>query len=257
MSKSNMSKIIKNTKTWTNKHSPSILTGFGVAGMVTTTVLAVKATPKASYLLEQSKNEKGEDLTVIETIKVAWKPYIPAAISGTVSIACIIGANSVHSKRNTALAAAYKISETAFSEYREKVVETIGEKKEKTVRDKVAKKKVEEKPVSKNQVIITNTGNTLCFDSISGRYFRSDIDKLRKAENDLNRRMIQREDYISLTQFYEEIGLPSTSISDELGWNVDNGLIELYFSSQLAEDGTPCVVIQYDTMPAYGFSSYR
>lgn len=255
MSKTNTSKIIKNAKLWTNKHSPAILTGFGVAGMVTTTALAVKATPKALYLLDQAKEEKGGDLTAIETIKVGWRPYIPVLISGSVSIACIIGANSVNSKRNAALAAAYKISETALTEYREKVVETLGEKKEKAVRDKVAKKKVEDKPVSKSQVIVTNTGNTLCYESVSGRYFKSDIDKIKKAENELNRRML-REGCISLTEFFNEIGLTSTTISDELGWNIDKGLIELYFSSQLSDDGTPCIVVDYETMPTYKFNYF-
>lgn len=253
-----VSKLINNTKTWTRKHSPEILVGIGVTGMITTTVLAVKATPRALTLIELEKEELNVDkLTAVETVKATWKCYIPAAISGIASVSCIIGANSVNSKRNAALAAAYKLSETAFTEYREKVVETIGEKKENTVKDKIAKKKVEHKPVAKQEVIVTGIGNTLCFDSISGRYFRSDIDKLRRAENELNKRMLQRENYISLTQFYEEIGLTSTSISDELGWNVDNGLIELYFSSQLADDGTPCVVIQYDNMPVYDYSSYR
>lgn len=253
-----VSKLINNTKVWTQKHSPEILIGIGVTGMVTTTVLAVKATPRALDLIALEKEElKVDKLTTVETIRATWKCYIPAMVSCAASASCIIGANSVNLKRNAALAAAYKLSETAFTEYREKVVETIGEKKEASVKDAIAKKRVEHKPAAKQEVVLTGKGNTLCFDSISGRYFRSDIDKLRKAENELNKRMLQRENYISLSQFYEEIGLTSTSISDELGWNVDTGLIDLYFSSQLADDGTPCVVIQYDNMPVYDYSIYR
>lgn len=253
-----VSKLINSTKIWTQKHSPEILMGIGVTGMVTTTVLAVKATPRALDLIALEKEElKVDKLTPVETIKATWKCYIPAMVLCAASTSCIIGANSVNLKRNAALAAAYKLSETAFTEYREKVVETIGEKKEASVKDAIAKKRVEHKPAAKQEVVLTGKGNTLCFDSISGRYFRSDIDKLRKAENELNKRMLQRENYISLSQFYEEIGLTSTSISDELGWNVDTGLIDLYFSSQLADDGTPCVVVQYDNMPVYDYSSYR
>lgn len=253
-----VSKLINNTKVWTQKHSPEILIGIGVTGMITTTVLAVKATPRALYLIALEKEElKVDKLTPVETIKATWKCYIPAMVLCAASTSCIIGANSVNLKRNAALAATYKLSETAFMEYREKVVETIGEKKEASVKDAIAKKKVEHKSAAKQEVVLTGKGNTLCFDSISGRYFRSDIDKLRKAENELNKRMLQCENYISLSQFYEEIGLTSTSISDELGWNVDTGLIDLYFSSQLADDGTPCVVIQYDNMPVYDYSIYR
>ena len=253
-----LSKLISNTKIWTREHSPGILLGIGVTGMITTTVLAVKATPRALDLIAFEKDELRVDkLTPVETVKATWKCYIPAAVLGTVSLSCIISANAVNSKWNAALAAAYKLSETAFSEYREKVIETIGEKKEESVKDAVAKKKVSNKPAAKQEIILTGKGNTLCFDSISGRYFRSDIDKLRKVENELNKRMLQRENYISLTQFYDEIGLTSTSISDEIGWNVDNGLIDLYFSSQLADDGTPCLVIQYDNMPIYDYTCYK
>ena len=253
-----VSKLINRTKIWTQKHSPEILMGIGVTGMITTTVLAVKATPRALELIALEKEElKVEELTPVETIKATWKCYIPAMALCAVSTSCIISANSVNSRRNAALAAAYKLSETAFTEYREKVVDTIGEKKETSVKDAIAKKKVEQNPVAKQEIVLTGKGNTLCLDSISGRYFRSDIDKLKTAENELNKRMIHRENYISLSQFYEEIGLTSTSISDEIGWNVDKELIDLYFSSQLADDGTPCLVVQYDNMPFYGYSSYR
>ena len=255
MKKTSMSKMTKNAKRWTNEHSPEILMGLGIAGVVTTVVLSVKATPKALRLLKDAEEEKGEKLTTSEVIKTAWKPYIPVVISGGVSVTCLLGANSVNSKRNAALAAAYKISETALSDYREKVIETIGEKKEKAVRDKVAQKKVESKPSSKSSIIVNNDGNTLCYETVSGRYFKSDIDKIKKAINELNSKML-REGCISLTDFYNEIGLNSTSISDGLGWNVDNGLIEIYFSSQLADDGTPCVVVDYETMPFPKFNYF-
>lgn len=101
-------------------------------------------------------------------------------------------------------------------------------------------------------MFITEKGNTLCYDVVSGRYFRSDIDKIKKAENELNHRMIS-EMYISLNEFYYEVGLPRTSIGDELGWNIDGGLIGLEFSSQLAEDGTPCLVIDYGIAPRYEY----
>lgn len=253
MKKPDVTKIIKNTKAVMSKHSPEILTAIGIAGMISSTVLAVKATPKALMLIEDARYEKGEDLTAIEKTKACWKCYIPAAVSGVTSAACLIGANSVNAKRNAALATAYKISETALTEYKEKVVETIGEKKEKTVRDKVAKGKVDKNPVSKNEIIITEKGNTLCYDAISGRYFKSDIEKIKKAANELNRRMLS-EMYISLNEFYHSLGLHETSLGDNLGWNIDEGLIDLDFSSQIADDGTPCIVVDYLIAPRYDYS---
>lgn len=251
--KTNVSKIIKDTKTTVSKHSPEILTGLGIAGMAATTVLAVKATPRAILLLKEAENEKGDSLTKMEMVKAAWKPYIPAAISGVVSISCLIGANSVNARRNAALAAAYNISQTAFTEYKDKVVETIGEKKEKVIKDKVIKDKIEKNPVTKSEVIITEKGNTLCYDAATGRYFKSDIDKIKKAINELNFKMLN-EMYVSLNDFFDHLGLSRTELGDELGWNLDGGQIEVDFSSQIADDGTPCLVIGYTVAPRYDYS---
>jgi hypothetical protein len=252
MKKPNIQKLIKGAQLALSKHSPEILTGIGIAGMVATTVLAVGATPKALDLIAEAEDEKEEPLTKIETVKVAWKPYIPAAITCTASIACIIGASSVHLKRNAAIAAAYKLSETALSDYKAKVIETIGEKQERVVREKVNQEHIEKTPVSKNEVIITEKGNTLCYDSISGRYFKSDIEQIKKVVNILNRRMMS-EMYISLNEFYDELDLEHISVGDDLGWNIDKGLMDIDFSSHIADDGTPCIVIDHMVAPQYGY----
>ena len=261
MKKPNLTEIVNSTKAILVKHSPEILVGIGVTGLLTTTVLAVKATPKALQLLEEERDRREEEsengaidpLKPIEVVKVAWKPYVPAAVTAVVSTACIIGASSVNAKRNAALATAYTLSETALKEYKSKVVETIGEKKEQVVRDAIAKDKIEKDPVKSHEVIITEKGNTLCYDAISGRYFRSDIEKIRKAENELNRRMLD-EMYISLNEWYYEIGLKPTNVGDELGWNIKDGLMDISFSSQLTEDGEPCLVVDYHIAPRYDFT---
>lgn len=270
MKKPNISKILSSIRTSAAKRSPEILMGIGIAGMVATTVMAVHATPKALILIDNEKQRinqqlydeakaKGhaecarvDRLKPVEVVKTTWLCYLPAAITGGVSVACLIGANSVNARRNAALATAYTLSESALKEYQEKVVETIGEKKEQSVRDAIAKDKLDQNPVINHEVIITDKGNTLCFDAVSGRYFKSDIEKLKKAVNELNRRM-RDEMYISLNEFYYEIGLNGIGIGDELGWNIDNGYIEPDFSSQLAEDGTPCLVIGYYVQPRYDY----
>lgn len=253
MSKLNFSKLIKNTQFVLSKHSPEILTGLGIAGMITTTVLAVKATPKALRCIDDAAYEKEElSLTGVEKVKACWKCYIPAAITGTVSIACLIGASSVNARRNAALATAYKLSETALTEYREKVVETIGEKKERNIKDAIAKDSIKNNPVSQQNVIITGKGDTLCYDKLFGRYFKSDIDALKKIENELNRRMFS-ESYISLNDFYYEVGLDGVDAGEDLGWNIDNGYIDLNFSSQLSSDGQPCLVVSFNIPPKYEY----
>lgn len=251
--KKEIAKSFLSLKTAIKKHSPEILTGIGIAGMITTTVMAVRATPKALILIEERKEEIGaEKLEAMDMVKTTWACYIPAAITGTLSVACLIGASSVNARRNAALATAYTLSESALKDYQGKVIEMFGEKKNEAVKDAVAKDKVEKNPVVTREVIITEKGNTLCYDSISGRYFKSDIEKIKKAECELNRQMLD-DMYVSLNDFYYEIGLDSVKLGDELGWNVDSGYIDLSFSSQLASDGTPCLVIDYSVAPRYDY----
>lgn len=277
MDKQSVSRFVKGVGNWTSKRSPEILTGLGIAGMITTTVLAVKATPKALKLIEEEKERKSDELhrerykelekytveefledaklTPLEVVKAAWKPYIPAIVTGTVSVACLIGASSVSLRRNAALATAYKLSETALNEFKDKAVEVVGEKKVKEIKEGIAEDKIKKNPVSSSEVIITEKGNTLCCEAVSGRYFRSDMEKIRKAVNDLNRRMTF-ENYVSLTDFYNEIGLQPNKYSDNIGWNIEKGLIELDFSSHLADDGTPCIMVDYLVAPYYDFDRY-
>ena len=273
MSKTDVTKYFKMVKQFAKKRSPEILTGIGIAGMITTTILAVKATPKALQLIEEEKNRRtdkilegmspNEDencwqvvkLKPIEVVKVAWKPYIPAVLLGSSSVACLIGANSVHARRQAALYSAYKLSETAFTEYRDKVLETVGEETEKEVRDKVAKDKVEKNPASKTEIYMTGKGESLFYDPISDRHFMSDIETIRKIVNDLNYAMgYGSEMYVSLSQLYDELGLKHTSISDNIGWNIRDGLIEPDFSSQI-DEGKPCIVLDWLKVPSYNFDS--
>ena len=257
MSKTNLANVVASTKRFVNKRSPEILTGLGITGMITTTILAVRATPKAIQLIDEKKKEQWvDDLSPLEIVKIAWRPYLPAVIIGVTSTACLIGSCSVNARRNAALATAYKLSETAFSEYKEKVVETIGDKKEHSVRDKVAEERIKKNPVSKNEVIITGNGKTLCFDPISGRYFMCSIEVIKKAENTLNKQMIHDiNGYVSLNDFYDEIGLDHTSVGNDLGWNTDQ-LIDIDFSSQLNDNGEPSVVLDYMVAPNYNYCNF-
>ena len=257
MNKAGLKQTIKSAERVLTKYSPGILTGIGIAGMIGATFMAVKATPKALYLIEAKKEESEvEELTPVETIKTCWKCYIPATLTTVLSAVCLIGASTVSAKRNAALATAYSISEAALREYQEKVVEVVGEKKEKAVRDAVAKDQIERDPVTKSEVVIIDSNsNTLCYEPLSGRYFKSTIDKIKKAEIKLDRQMIQ-EMYVSLNDFYWEIGLDETDLGDKMGWNLSKGYMDLSFSSQLADDGTPCAVIVYGIPPVYDYQNY-
>lgn len=252
MGKVNLTNIAKSVRTAMKKHSPEILTGIGIAGMITTTVMAVRATPKALILIDDKKDELDTcELTKMETFKAVWPCYIPSALVGTASVLCLIGASSTNLRRNAALATAYTLSETTLKEYQEKVVETIGEKKEQDIREKVSKDKMLQNPV--REVILTEKGgNTICYDCISGRYFKSDRDTINRIINDLNRQMRDEMD-VSLNEFYYELGLDGIKIGDELGWNIDKGYIDIEFSSHLDANGTPCLVLNYQVAPVYDY----
>lgn len=247
MNTNDIKQVGKNLGGLISKNSPTILTSLAVGGLVTTAILAVKATPKALLLIEEEKA-----FTKKEVIKVTWKLYLPAAGVGMATIACIIGANSINLRRNAAISAVYALSETAFKEYREKVTETLGKNKEQKVRDDIAKDRLERNPVTTNEVIFTGKGEVLCYDSISGRYFKSDIEHIRKVENELNR--VMRSDmFVSLNDLYYELGLANTKLGDEIGWDIDHGYIEFIFSSQLTPEGQPCLLLDYEIVPKFTY----
>lgn len=261
MQKLNLPKVLDSVKGAAIKHSPEILTGMGIAGMIVTTVLAVKATPKALQLIEEEKDKHWDEncepldkLTPVETIKATWKCYVPAAVTCVASTACLIGASSVNTRRNATLLTAYKLSETALADYKEKVIETIGEKKEKTVREKVATEQVKKNPANNTEVIVTANGNTRFYDPMSGRTFESNIDKIKRAQINLNDSMLNSIiGYASLNDFYDEIGLKHTDTGDSFGWNTCN-LVKIDFYPVIDEtDNNPTIVLDYVNRPDYEY----
>lgn len=264
--------VCKNIGSFIGTHSPEILTGLGISGMVSAVIFAVRATPKAIQLINEAKIKKYEEtenedhtynpqgdelpnLTVSETVKAVWKCYIPSGALILISGGCLIGSSSVNLKRNTALATAYKLSETALTEYKDKVVDTFGEKKAQSIKDEIAKDKLDRMQISEDEIILTKRGDTLCMDAISGRFFKSDIETIKQVINKLNRRLLS-ENFISLNELYYELDLDGIKIGDDIGWRIGRGLIELNPSSQLTKNGTPCLVMNFDVVPEYEYSKY-
>ena len=245
------------------KHSPQILIGMGIGGSIIAGVLAVRATPKALRLMDEEKKrltavaqKKKKNaapvakLTPKETVRTVWKCYIPAVAVEAASIACILGGNSMNLKRNAALATAYGLTQNSFMRYQDKVIESIGEKKEKIIRDEVAEEELKEHPVWNTEVIMTGDGNVLCYDTISCRYFYSNREYIRRIVNDLDMRM-RNDFYVSLNDLYYELHLEGSSIGDDIGWHIDNGYLDITFSSKITTDGRPYLVLIYLVSPKY------
>jgi hypothetical protein len=160
-------------------------------------------------------------------------------------------ANRLDSRKAAALAAAYGLSEKAFSEYKDKVVEKLGENKERAVRDEVAQDRISNTPVTK-EVIITDGGEVLCFDLTTGRYFKSTVENIKQAANAVNEYIINHM-YASLSQFYDELDIPPVGFSDEVGWKSDQ-LIEINFSTVMSPDKRPCVAIDFVHPPVADYT---
>lgn len=240
--------------------SPTILTILGAAGVVGTAVLAVKATPKAMQLIEEADYEKRRDqddvLTPMETVKVAWKPYIPAASVGLATIVCILGANGLNRKQQAAITSAYILLDNTYREYQKKVRELYGPEVDSAVRREVAK----ETPPKPED--IPSGDELLFFDFFSGRYLNRPIEQVIDAEYQLNRKFIHK-DYVTLNEWYELLGMEAVDFGDMLGWSVSAGeafynyqWIDFEHELQTMDDGLECYIIHMTNPPTADFMDY-
>lgn len=240
-------------------NSPVLLTAIGVVGTVGTAILTHRSTSRATLELIELDAERRHDklpaMSRKETFSVTWKIYIPPVVSGTVTVGAIVMANHIGTKRAAALAAAYTISERAYSEYREKVIERIGDKKESEIRNEIVKDRVRQMPPSEGNVLLLGSGDHLFIEMYTGRYFRSDRNSVNKAVNEINYK-INTHGYASISDFYDLVGLPHTSVSDEMGWTSDK-LMDINFDPVLSEDGQPCVGISFTTGPVRDYSRFH
>lgn len=235
-------------------NSAAILTGVGIAGTVTTAVLTAQASFKAARVIDDIANQdiSAGPVTKREIFLATAPLYAPAVGAGITTITAIFFSYKISSQQSAALAAAYGISEKAFQEYKDKVVEKIGEKKENTIVESLAQDRVNENPLEGKEVIVIGAGDVLCFEELTGRYFKSTIEAIKAAENKINHEVLNS-GYSSLGAFYDELGLPATALGDQLGWNMDN-LLDVTYSATFAADGVPCISIGFKSDPIPNYS---
>jgi hypothetical protein len=240
-------------------NATTILTGTGVVGTVATAVLTAKASFAAceKLILEETNYAVEHDghggFNTKDKIKVVWPLYIPPVAVGSATVASIVLANRMSAQRAAALAAAYGLAESRLQEYRGKVLEKVTGPKGIAIDDEVAQDRVNRNP-PEGQVIILAGGEVLCYDMYTDRYFRSTVEAIRKAENDINGELFHHQ-YASLSSFYEKVGLPPTSFSDEVGWNqATTGPVELRFSTVKSPDEKPCIAFDFIVPPRPDYS---
>lgn len=243
MNAHNFVKLIRRN---TKEHSPVILSTFAALGTITTAYLASRASFQAARLIDEDESSGGTHgdarERLMERTKLVWKLYIPAAISGTTTVVCIAGANRVGANKIIAAQSALGVTQQLYSDYRDKVIQEFGSRKDETIQAAVAEDRVKNNPPK--DVLIAGPGNVLCCELYTGRYFSSDMESLRRAQNDINVKVLAH-DYASLFDFYYEVGLGATTESSNLGWK-SNKLMELKISAVLSDDGRPCLAFEYN-----------
>ena len=256
-----MEGLLHHAQVFCKRNASTILTCVGGAGVVATTVMAVKATPKALTLLEEAKKEKGEDLTKIEKVKTVATTYIPTVVTGAATIACIFGANTLNKRQQAALMSAYALLDNSYKEYKNKLKELYGEETHQDIVNAIAVEKAGDVYVSSeclctscDLTIEENDGEPkLFYDEHSNRYFEATIERVITAEYHLNRNFTLR-GHVYLNEFYEFIGLETTDYGSVLGWAVNDDeiyWIDFNHRKVMMEGGLEVYIIETPYGPSY------
>ena len=252
-----MNSLLDRSKTFLNRNAATILTCVGGVGVVATSVMAVKATPKALTLLKDAEEKKGGKLTKTEIVKVAGPIYIPSVVVGVSTIACIFGANALNKRKQAALVSAYALLDSSYKDYKNKVEELYEEEADAKVRREITKDKYNESDIDS-----VKKGKELFYDYFSNRYFESTIEDVQRAEYYLNRALVMR-DSVSLNEFYDLLKIPHIESGDEYGWTM-GACLDMYWQSWIdfshetiaMEDGSECHIITMQTEPILQYYDY-
>lgn len=238
-------------------NSPTLLSALAVVGVAGTAYLTFKATWQASKVIsdkESMERIKGDvaPRTAQEKALLVWKLYIPAVGVGALTIGSIVASNRIQVRRLAAMAAAYGVLTGDFDEYRAKALEMFGDKKVKTLDDKVAEKKMLDKP--QPQGIPLEDGEAWFCDLFTMRYFKSDRGKVDKARNDLNYHLMHGGDMCAdVNSAYGFLGLQSTNAGNLLGWRSDQ-VVEFVLTPIFMPNGDTATGIKFVPEPDPDFA---
>lgn len=263
-----MNKLVYRTKLFVSRNGSTILTCMAGVGLVATAVLTAQATPKALTRVDNAREEKGEELTKVETVIAAAPAYIPPILTGVATLVCMFGANTLNKRQQASMASAYALLDTSYKEYRKKVDELYGEGANDKVKEEIAKDKYKESE------LVPEAGMKLFYDDFSGQIFESTTEKVLEAEYNINRDL-SMQGYATLNEFYNYLGLVPIDGGDELGWSagmnfdyywqewIDFGHLKttmgkIDFSHQKTTmgDDLECIMIVMFNEPVLGWEEY-
>lgn len=243
------------------KHSPEILVGAGVVGVVASAVMACKATTKLNDILEETKDQvdkihevkenpefaekyteedSKKDLTIVYAqtgLKLA-KLYGPSIILGAMSLGCIVTSHGIMRKRNVALTTAYAAVDSSFKKYRGRVIDRFGEELDKELKYNIKTKEVEETVVNedgtestvKKTIHVADDPNehspyAIFFDA-GNKGWDSDPEMskffLIRQQNYANEKL-KEQGYLFLNDVYEMLGARKTKAGQIVGWVYEEG----------------------------------
>jgi len=242
-------------------NASTILTAGGVIGTVLTATLAARAGGNAALRIDIENRERqaiarandpddipDETLTKMEKIKIAAPLFIPPVAIGVLTITSIVAANQISAKRAAALAAAYGLSEQRWADYKQRVEEKLSKPKKEAVEEEIAQDRVNVNPPPQN-IIVVASGEVLCYDMHSDRYFHGSAEKILSAKNAINEELWQSQ-YASLSLWYDQLGLKPTGFSEEVGWNMaTTGALDVVITTVKSPDDKPCLAVEFVTNP--------
>ena len=259
-------------KVLTTNASP-ICVGIGLLALGTAVVVACIESPKAkekidethdaleelnedledNYISEEEYKEEKKELYV-DLTKELLRRFVPIILLVASGIFCILYSHKLNANKIAGLTTAYQISETSRKAYEDKVRETIGEKKEQKIHDSINQDRLLETEYKDAEIktLESTKPDQLCFDAMSGRYFRCSVDRIKSAVNALNEKMMHNHTQTaSLNDYYDILGLDRIKMGDLLEWNIDDGLVEIRESSGLTANSEPCYIVDFYKAPQY------
>lgn len=250
-----------NAKLFLKRHSSTILACLGCAGVIVTSVTAVRATPKAIKLLEEAEENKGSELTTWEKAKTTTKAYLPSILFGVSTIACIAGSSILSYNTQKSMASAYALINQSYRDYRRKAKDIYGEDADRKILDAIIAEKAKTMYVEAPGIcdcailyIDENHGEKrLFYDEYGKRFFESTLEQVISAEYHTNRNFVLRGSQM-LNEFYGLLGLEPTDFGWEAGWCVMDEYYWIDFDhSEIEIDGKKCIVIRMPWEPKIGY----
>ncbi len=241
-------------------NSPHILTALGVAGTITTAVLAGKASFEAADLIRlKEADDENRGIPVPapqqlmkDRVNLVWRLYIPPALMAGATIACIVGADRVSASRAAGIATAYTLLERNTSSEKEKLVEKLGLKKSDDARGEAIQQRIDESNWQADPALAGMMDADIVYDAFGGQYFQSSAESLRAAVNAINN-TINHVGYATLADLYRYLDIECPSFAESIGWNSDR-LIDIHIDGAMLHDTKPIIVMSFrnDPLPDYG-----